>query len=156
MNCLIWKQANSALKLFNVELRCEIHLMSQDEFMGAPVPTLLTSSPEQNHSVIQSYPQHLFCLRLRYQTNPPFRCSPIMKTLILMVRKIECSQPGSSFTAMTVIFAASGRKQGEHCTFLQRRLCLVMLVTFTFTCALVSAPPHAYGEEQTGFTATAG
>lgn len=79
-----------------------------------------------------------------------------MKTLILMVRKIECSQPGSSFTAMTVIFAASGRKQGEHCTFLQRRLCLVMLVTFTFTCALVSAPPHAYGEEQTGFTATAG
>lgn len=40
-----------------------------------------------------------------------------MKTLILMVRKIECSQPGSSFTAMTVIFAASGRKQGEHCTF---------------------------------------
>lgn len=156
MNCLIWKQANSALKLFNVELRCEIHLMSQDEFMGAPVPTLLTSSPEQNHSVIQSYPQHLFCLRLRYQTNPPFRCSPIMKTLILMVRKIECSQPGSSFTAMTVIFAASGRKQGEHCTFFTASFMPRHAVTFTFTCTLVSAPPHAYGEEQTGFTATAG
>ena len=24
-------------------------------------------------------------------------------------------------------FAVSGRKQGEHCTFLQRRLCLVTL-----------------------------
>lgn len=79
-----------------------------------------------------------------------------MKTLILMVRKIECSQPGSSFTAMTVILAASGRKQGEHCTFFTASFMPRHAVTFTFTCALVSAPLHAYGEEQTGFTATAG
>ena len=143
MNCLIWKQANSAVEIFNVESWCEINRISK---------------PEQNHSFVHCDPSLVFVLfqALRCQTNRPFLDASLSrKTLILMVRKSERSQPGSGFTAMTGILLCPTENRGNivlfTASFVPRHA-----VTFTSTCTLVSAPLHAYGEEQTGFMATAG
>lgn len=59
MNCLIWKQANSAVEIFNVESWCEINRISK---------------PEQNHSFVHCDPSLVFVLPNKSSL---FRCFTI-------------------------------------------------------------------------------